>query len=53
MPQGGHSQGRRQSDPQGGNNFDDLASKRATRQGSIDTHVDISAIDDEARRLSW
>jgi len=23
------------------------------RQGSIDTHVDISAIDDEARRSSW
>jgi len=23
------------------------------RQGSIDTHVDISAIDDDARRSSW
>jgi len=45
---------RRQSDPQGGDQqFNDFASKRATRQGSIDTHVDISAIDDEARRLSW
>jgi hypothetical protein len=44
---------RRQSEAQGGDQFYDLASKRATRQGSIDTHVDISAIDDEARRLSW
>lgn len=32
-----------------------MAQKRATymRKGSIDTHVDISAIDDEARRSSW
>ena len=51
--QGGHSMLRRQSDAQGGDQFYDYTSKRATRQGSIDTHMDISAIDDEARRSSW
>ena len=51
--QGGHSMLRRQSDAQGGDQFYDYTSKRAVRQGSIDTHMDISAIDDEARRSSW
>ena len=56
LPQGGHNYGsRRQSESQGGDFFDEMAQKRATymRKGSIDTHVDISAINDEARRASW
>lgn len=56
LPQGGHNYGsRRQSESQGGDFFDEMAHKRATymRKGSIDTHVDISAIDDDARRSSW
>lgn len=52
---GGHSMQRRQSDQAGADPFNETASKRAatSRQASIDTHVDIAAIDDEARRLSW
>jgi len=56
LPQGGHNYGsRRQSESQGGDFFDEMAQKREAymRKGSIDTHVDISAINDDARRASW
>lgn len=44
-----------QQDEQSSNYFDEMTQRRNTymRKGSIDTHVDISAIDDEARKNSW